>query len=905
MRALEITFYLILLIALPSSLVLADALYDASTRTPDTNFFVYEGTDSENNTPPSVITSPSSAISSYTGINSFDGSSYSYSVPQNGKHGQVRFQLTIDETAADLTQIDFNWQGSGVNSKSSQTDGAAFYLWNDSSSAYELLALSTSSSAITLSGSVTSSFANYLGGASSNTLTLIVVTSDKRTGNKNNILSTNYFSVSTTTGAVAAADHLILTLSNTGLFCLDHSITATVYDSANTVFTTYDQQITLDSQSSNGTWSLTSGNGTFADITADDGLATYTFASSDNGVASFNLSYRQGTTPINVDMYQTSTTTIRDDDTEGDIAFSPSGFTITDSVLSNPPPNPIDGTIATQEAGTAFNLYLAAYGQTATDTTCGVIEAYTGNKNVFFWSDYSSPTTGTLTPTVNASSIAATEGAAAAQTVTFNNGQASVSVKYKDVGAISVNAKDIDPSGNITGNTANFVVKPADFVISVTGNPAAADASGSAFKKAGESFTAVVQVVDSEGDVTPNYGNESEGIIISSTTLVAPVGGRNGTLDDGAITNGSAFTVTGTAGIFSGSTFAFDEVGIIKLTAEVADNDYLGTGSNVTGTETGSVGRFTPWRLAVLSNSPLFRDGLLTWSCAMTYQGQAFGYGSGLDPTFTIEAQNSSDAATFNYGDDFWMLSTDLSSRIYSNNTAGVVAGLSFDPATATVAISGTADLSDGQGIITISNEEITYDKATIIPSSADIPFATDIDLDLMAAKLTDSDSICYDPDNDLTCDGYTLAGITGTDVHFGRLSMENGFGSELSNISINVKAESWNGTAFITNTLDSCSDNAVVTGWAGFDLTDYTGNLISGETTDSFSGFTAGVGTLILTAPGAGNDGTVRITLNGPPWLQYDYDGDGSAEDVRSVASFGIWQGRRPVIIYQESYRN
>ena len=54
--------------------------------------------------------------------------------------------------------------------------------------------------------------------------------------------------------------------------------------------------------------------------------------------------------------------------------------------------------------------------------------------------------------------------------------------------------------------------KPADFIIAVTGNPGAADASGTVFKKAGENFTTVVQVVDSEGDVTPNYGNEATSV---------------------------------------------------------------------------------------------------------------------------------------------------------------------------------------------------------------------------------------------------------------------------------------------------------------------------------------------------------------------------------------------------------
>jgi MSHA biogenesis protein MshQ len=117
------------------------------------------------------------------------------------------------------------------------------------------------------------------------------------------------------------------------------------------------------------------------------------------------------------------------------------------------------------------------------------------------------------------------------------------------------------------------------------------------------------------------------------------------------------------------------------------------------------------------------------------------------------------------------------------------------------------------------------------------------------------------------------------------------------------VNTETWNGTTFVSNTLDNCSDD--LSEWTGFFLSNYSGNLNSGESTSSFAGLISGSGLLSLSAPGAGNDGSVRISLDGPDWLQYDYDADGSAEDVRATANFGIWPGRDPVILIRETYRN
>jgi MSHA biogenesis protein MshQ len=67
-------------------------------------------------------------------------------------------------------------------------------------------------------------------------------------------------------------------------------------------------------------------------------------------------------------------------------------------------------------------------------------------------------------------------------------------------------------------------------------------------------------------------------------------------------------------GSATGTTFAWDEVGIISLTPSVGDADYLGEG-NVLGMESDNVGRFYPSH---------FETSLTQGCSTFTYVGQPF-----------------------------------------------------------------------------------------------------------------------------------------------------------------------------------------------------------------------------------------------------------------------------------------
>jgi MSHA biogenesis protein MshQ len=701
-------------------------------------------------------------------------------------------------------------------------------------------------------------------------------------------------------------DHFKFSHDNFGLFCLAETITLSARDASDNVLATFDQTVILDTGSGRGTWSLVSGGGSFSDPVPDDGLATYTFSATDAGVAQFALSYQEGSVPLNLVAALQSNPTITDDDSEGLLDWAPSGFVITQNPLSNPPPNPINDPIQTQTAGANYRLYITAFGQTATHPQCGVIETYTGARPLNFWFDYQNPATGTRAITIDGSAIATSEAASATQNVVFTAGQAQVVAKYKDVGQVQLHVEDKTSYAAqglvIAGATNPYVHRPADLLVSVPGNPAAADASGAVFRKAGEAFTVVVTAVDAEGDPTPNFGLESvpEGIRLRSSQLVAPLGGRNGSVA-GQMGNDTSFTLSG-PGQLTSTTVFFDEVGIIRLRADIADADYLGTGP-LAGSESANVGRFVPDRFAVVSNSPQLRNATAPWACSFTYQGQPIDFASGLEPVLTVQAVNKAGQPTLNYGGAFWKLNSLLPNRSYVNQSPGIAAVLTSDLTAGSVTLSGTADFTDGAGTYQVTGDRLNWNKAAATPVAADAPFNAVARLQVPVIDLTDGDGVCFDADANGTCDLFTSNDISGGEIRYGRWFLENAQGSELSDLSLVAQAQYYNGTGFVTNTDDSCS--ATFSGWVPPSLGPYGGNLQAGETLLTQQPMLPGILPMTLSAPGEGNDGSVVVTLTTPPWLYYDFDGDGLADAPSALAVFGIYAGRDPVIYWRQRFGN
>ena len=670
-----------------------------------------------------------------------------------------------------------------------------------------------------------------------------------------------------------ALDHFKVSHDTAGIFCAaNETVLLSAIDGAGDTFTSYTGTVTLDTQNGNGNWIATTGDGILMDSVADDGLASYTFAASDQGVVAFTLSYKEGPETFNIDAYDGR---IRDDDTDGDYTYSASGFLVTANPVTNPPSS---DPLANQTAGQDFAVYLTAYGTTATDPVCGVIESYTGSKSLRLWGQYRNPWSGSISPQINGASISM-GGSSHRQNVQFTDGKASLTANYRDAGKIRLRAYDFSGADTMSAVSNDFVVSPADFEFSTItrqadnfANPAAATASGPKFIGAGQNMAVTVTAVDVDGNPTPNFGQESTPESIGLThALVLPAGGAAGNLS-GSLSNQNDGSFTGN--------ISWSEVGIISLTAAVADGGYLGAG-NITKILP-HIGRFVPDRFALSAlNGGAFADACLAGS--FTYIGQPFGYQT--RPSLTITAQNSNGETTQNYSGAFAALAQSGVSV-----TAVTADGSKQGSENTLMLVSQTADLAgrilsstaNGVFLFTLGADQYSYDKDTNALVGA---FNVDIDLSINTVS-----------DGEVTTSissGNTLS-PTSTQLVYGRIKAESGHGSELSNlvlpIDIQIYDEGIGG--FVTHSVDACTATPTMV------LADVDGSLNSSSLTTSISGPSAGQFLYTINAPGAGQTGSASINYSVPFYLQYPWQGL-TASNPSAIATFGIYSGN-PVIIFR-----
>ncbi len=758
-------------------------------------------------------------------------------------------------------------------------------------------------------------------------------------------------------------DHYVITHDGFGINCATETITVEAMDdsSPSQPFDADGLTITIDTQSGRGDWSLVTGSGTFSNGTADDGIATYTFAAGETSVE-FGLDYLEGTSPITLTVSDGS---VSDDGSHGPLPFSPSGFTVTSSAIGNPPTIPSPA-FSSQIAGTDFPIYITAYGVTPADPVCGVIEAYSGQKALQFWSGYDNPASGTVQVSVtddnDTQSIGTSEAAATPRTVTFTSGQAQVTGKYKDVGLITVSMKDTsvaDPDlpNGIRGN-AQFVVKPDHFDTYAiqcndgTSNPLppATDYTGDPFCPAGEDFTVTVASRDAEGDTTPNFGNEGESarlaaiawsgstayglgdvvvptspnghsyrVVTAGTSSGSeptwPTGG--GSVTDGGVTwqDYSGYLpeliapddgvnpplVTGGAPAFSNgiatATYSWPEVGIIRLTPHIWDGDYLGAG-DVAATTTVNIGRFYPDHFTTAVGSGDFANGCTTGATPFTYLGQNFGYG--IAPTVVITAETTGTAITANYTGDFARLTLSGIGLNYptADNTTLDEGGSNI----AVISTEGTHSLADnGDGTLTLTLGGAAADAFQYERASGRIsPFSADLTIDLVSVSDGEAGA------SDLPApDGKPIT-PTGNEQRFGSAFANDVYGTmaqvgESLIMPVGVQYYDASGN-WVINSDDNCSSYT-------YTVTD------SGITTNSAPvspvSVAAGVGDLTITiaADDATPGGSSLVDTVWDTWLRYDFDGvdnlpaDGNLYDDNpsATATFGIFRSDDRFIYWQE----
>jgi MSHA biogenesis protein MshQ len=315
--------------------------------------------------------------------------------------------------------------------------------------------------------------------------------------------------------------------------------------------------------------------------------------------------------------------------------------------------------------------------------------------------------------------------------------------------------------------------------------------------------------------------------------------------------------------------------------------------------KSGHVGRFYPAYLSITS----FVDGdfvnaNVSGVVPFTYIGQDFNYAA-THPSFVVSAFSALNTVTTNYtdnlnpGDDWAKLNADSVSFVAPSADASQNGADGITP----MVVSYTEDpldfdvVDNGAGTYRFEfrDDIFSYDKDA---NSQVKPFSSDINL--VITNVTDTDGV-------VTSSGETLS-PTPIDMRFGRLRMENAYGSELNDLIMNYHLEYYDviGTTSFWTRHDDADTTIVAPG----DINAVPGNTAATAINPSLL---PGKFEITLSAPLIEVVETItnQVDGSGEPWLQYDWDGDGLYDNNPSaLATFGIFDGNPVQIYIQQIYQ-
>ena len=180
-------------------------------------------------------------------------------------------------------------------------------------------------------------------------------------------------------------------------------------------------------------------------------------------------------------------------------------------------------------------------------------------------------------------------------------------------------------------------------------------------------------------------------------------------------------------------------------------------------------------------------------------------------------------------------------------------------------------------------------------------PFASVIDISF---DITDNDGVTF-PANPFVIDDIAFP-AGNSEQRWGRLKVDNAFGSELIDLAAPLHGEFYKGATFVMNTDDDCPMLSLATEVDVSNPASGTRNggqsmIIGAGTTSVTSGdpsLANGVDSMIFSALVTGNTGSVDMLVDvvagSKYWLQYDWDGDGNHDnDPTGRVSFGLFTRR------------
>ncbi len=724
----------------------------------------------------------------------------------------------------------------------------------------------------------------------------------------------------TSTGA--GVDHFAVNHDGSAVTCGAERITITAHNNGDQPVDPGNVTSALDTSTGEGTWAqVITGSGTLSDATAGDGAASYTWPG--NGETSVTLAFNYTTVTqaedpesVNFDIAGGNEGTGEDPD----LVVSRTGFRISDgSGNATVVPPQIAGKASDTDPGSTT---LALQAVRASDNDPSVCEPYFpdgGDVEVELGAECNDPATCAgrelavtndgNTTAIDTSDDDGSAGAASYEPVTLRFGtdaEAPLVLSYPDAGQIQLHARHnpIDDGTTsppvveyVTGSSNRFVVRPFGFDVAVPDDTSATGPTGAAPFTAGVAFRTTVTgrvwqaaddgdadgVPDSGADLsdnaaTPNFGQEAtpEDAVLTPT-VADPASGSDGTLSNATFDSFSSGSQTR-------NDVAWDEVGYVDLGAALGDGDYLGSGSDVTGSAA-MVGRFIPHHFTLSAASLTHRVDLSCPGASFSYIGERFGN----DFTLTAKAQGGSD--TTNYEGSYARLDTAAELGFGATDGSSDVSGRL---SASNVTFGWTAGAGDiaAELVLARQTEEAPFDPLRVGIAPADDDSVT-----------LQSSALDLDVDGDGTDDHAETAA---PELRFGRLVVDDAGGAEIAPIDMPVRAEYWTGDTWNTNGLDNCTTLALASQIEFTNGTDTVSGdqpiAVGGGQTSITSGdllLSGGATTVTFAAPGAGNTGWVDLTAQlgeGSPdyfFLRGDPDDDGVWDtDPTGRVTFGIYGG-------------
>lgn len=451
-----------------------------------------------------------------------------------------------------------------------------------------------------------------------------------------------------------------------------------------------------------------------------------------------------------------------------------------------------------------------------------------------------------------------------------------------------------DANTGIAGcSTDAFAIRPLNFGVEVSdGTPSSAGTTnllddtgtgGNRTHRAGQPFTVRATARNAAGATTSAYTSSP---VLSVQSTIA--GGVAGTFTVGSWsgagtrrTNTARYSEAGTFNLrVRDSSFANIDAGDTSLAEREIDG--------VVG-----VGRFTPDHFHFVS-----RAGQLAPACGtFSYEGQPILFSTAAQ--FVMQAVSAADTPTLNYTGSLFKLATPTPAVWDYSAANGNTSGVAMSPTTA--AVSGQ---DSGMGVVTLN---FSTAPLSVLRDQPRAP--TDLELQLAAASgITDADGIAYNdtqvPRIGQAADGLGIAFDVGTNnqVRFGRLFVQNAYGSELMPLDVPFGTEYFVGSGasggFTRNLADSCTTVAAPA---------LSGALVASTSVQSITApLLAGLGSLRLAAPTGAATGSVNLLTTPAAWLLGDSDRNGVYDNaIESLATFGLARSRGEQQIYlRETYR-